>query len=147
MSNSEWSKECRCTNHTVPHWLWMDALDRERNRTHLARAVERRKAARPVDLSHLHAFAVLEHSRLRAKRLNMQRRGIAKIPQGILEQLGRDMAARDERVDGARRRRLEDLKAELRDVTSQHSLTDGSARAELAEKMNEIGCMIEEASR
>lgn len=55
-------KDCECRTHEGPHWLHMDALDRERNRALSPRG-----------------FIKEEQARLREKAWNMEHRGIVEI--------------------------------------------------------------------
>lgn len=64
----ELEKDCGCIIHEGPHWLHMDAVDKDLNQQYL----------RPDFLS-LHAFAAAEQRRLEIKLREMESRGIARI--------------------------------------------------------------------
>jgi hypothetical protein len=69
------AKECECVTHNDPHWVYMDRLDRERNRELLK---PRDGAERPSLLA-LRGFLQEDLIRIREKRRNFERLGIVRI--------------------------------------------------------------------
>lgn len=101
-ADARFQKECRCEVHTVPHWLWMDRVDRARTHKHveIMRARLAEYEASPSFLTHQHlltsilAVAAVDLPRVRAKLATMRRLGIDALPEELVEQVEVEWAAR-----------------------------------------------------
>jgi hypothetical protein len=69
-------KDCGCLTHEGPHWLHMDALDRERADAMLP---PRGLRAEDIDRQTLMGFIAAEVARLGEKRYQMLARGIEQL--------------------------------------------------------------------
>lgn len=95
------AKECGCVDHSVPHWLWKDRMDRERVRDAVARMKERAAAheAAPTFLNQqalwtaIVAVGALDKPRVAEKLANMRRLTIDVLPPDLVEQVETEWAA------------------------------------------------------
>lgn len=101
MDNVSWTndprfvKGCTCCDHSVPHWLWMDRMDRQRVRELIA--VARRAQMvfedeptwlnRQAVLTAVAGVAAVDRPRIAAKLANMQRLGVSELPPDLLAQI------------------------------------------------------------
>lgn len=89
------AKACTCCDHSVPHWLWMDRMDRQRVRDLIA--VARRAQMvfedeptwlnRQAVLTAVAGVAAVDRPRIAEKVANMRRLGIAELPPDLLAQI------------------------------------------------------------
>lgn len=100
--DSRFQKECGCEAHTVPHWLWVDRMERERTRKHLDIMRQRLSEyeASPSYLSRtalwtsIFAVAAVDLPRVREKLQRMRRLGIDVLPEGLVTQVEAEWATR-----------------------------------------------------
>lgn len=122
-----WAKDCRCVDHTVPHWVYQDFAWRQSNREAFAAT------------GSVHALAIEDRNRLAQKRWEMERRGIREVPPHVVAQAERDWCesplawARLHRDENASYLALADAFA--RELAVAHDLADGVARVGIAEQL------------
>lgn len=93
------AKDCDCRTHDGPHWLHMDHLWHERNRTLLqdaSRLAEHGEHMGAILL--MEAFCAQELARLREKKYQMRLRGLTEIPEG------KEAPHQDDHLQGLRSR-------------------------------------------
>lgn len=89
------AKGCTCCDHSVPHWLWMDRMDRQRVRDLIALARRAQMVFedeptwlnRQAVLTAVAGVAAVDRPRIAEKVANMRRLGIAELPPDLLAQI------------------------------------------------------------
>lgn len=101
-NDPRFGKECGCEVHTVPHWLWLDRMDRARTGESVERMRQRlaEYVAAPSYLTRsalwtsIFAVAAVDLPRVREKLATMRRLGIDALPDDLGSQLEAEWAAR-----------------------------------------------------
>lgn len=139
-----WAKDCSCLDHTVPHWLWMDAVNRELNMRPLRAMIASGRQGYPGELHVLaHGVAAEEIARLQAKRRMLERLGVSAIPAEVIERLERERVEapklRARRLADDLRRRLRSVEKRARALATDHAAAEtDTARKRLAEALNRV---------
>lgn len=129
IGNTMQPKDCNCSSHTVPHWVYMDAIHRWSNR---------RLALQSIKTGNWFGFAIEERSRLRALAAEMQARNCATLS-GEVQLLALSEAAPLSRNKHLRfyQKQLHQAEEECRRIAQSHDASDGSAKLALAKELNQ----------
>lgn len=73
--------DCGCLNHSDAHWVYQNALDKQRNRDWLASAMANNGGN--INPSIMQGFVVQERARLRELEYQMTSRGLTELPKAI----------------------------------------------------------------
>ena len=71
--------DCGCSTHSGAHWVYQNALDKQRNRDWLASAIARNGGN--MNPSIMQGFVVQERARLRELEYQMTSRGLTELPE------------------------------------------------------------------